>query len=149
MRKFSKFFNLFEVKKRSIIGFLKSGIVLCSQEFCELLEMVESLFWYKKYKHINCLKVSINCCIWVVYWPLLNRFSGNLLNILQMLGLNRKCLPDNFGKIFRNTGELLLTFKICKVLISKKENYCNVSIPPLSLSLDVSQKRWKFSVFKT
>ena len=30
--------------------------------------MVKNPFWYKKYKHINCLKASINCSLGVVYW---------------------------------------------------------------------------------
>ena len=82
--------------------------------------MVKNPFWYKKYKHINWLKASINCSMWVVYWRLLNRFSGGLLNNLLMLGLHHRCLPENFRKIFQNTGRLLLTFNIYNVRVSKK-----------------------------
>ena len=124
MSKFSGFFYLFEepkkkTKERFISGFPKS-VVLYSQKFCGLPEMVKNPFWYKKYKHINWLKASINCSMWVVYWRLLNRFSGGLLNNLLMLGLHHRYLPENFRKIFQNTGRLLLTFNIYKVLISKK-----------------------------
>ena len=116
MRKFWGFcICLRSLRKNVISGFPKS-VVLCSQKFCVLPEMVKNLFWYKKYKHINCLKASINCSLWVAYWRLLNRFPGSLLIILLMLGLLHRCLPENF-RIF---GRLLLTFNIYKVLISKK-----------------------------
>ena len=123
MRKFSGFFYLFEeprkrTNERFISGFPKS-VVLYSQKFCGLLEMIKNPFWYKKYKYINWLKASINCSMWVVYWRLLNRFSGGLLNNL-LLGLHHRCLLENFRKIFQNNGRLLLTFNIYKVLISKK-----------------------------
>ena len=37
-----------------------------------------------------------------------------------MLGMHRRCFPKNFRKIFQNAWRLLLTFKIYKVLSSKK-----------------------------
>ena len=128
MRKFSGFFICLrslgkkeKAKEHSIKGFPKS-VVLCSQQFCGLPEMVKNPFWYKKYKHINWLKASINCSMWVLYWRLLNRFSGGLLNNLLMLGLHHRYLPQNFRKIFQSTGRLLLAFYIYTVLISKKRN---------------------------
>ena len=59
MRKFSRFFICLrslgkkeKAKEHSIKGFPKS-VVLCSQQFCGLPEMVKNPFWYKKYKDIN------------------------------------------------------------------------------------------------
>ena len=104
----------------SISGFPNSAVI-CSQKFHGLMEMVESPFWYKKYKYINFLKASSNCSMWVVYWRLLNQFSRSLLNILVMLGLHHRCLPENFRKIFQNTGRLLLTFKILSFDFQKRK----------------------------
>ena len=110
--------------------------------------MVKNPFWYKRYKHINWLQASINCSMWVAYWRLLNRFSGGLLNNLIMLGLHHWCLPDNFRKMFQNTGRLLLTFKFIKFWFRKKENYCNVGIPPLFFRNIFPESPESFSVFK-
>ena len=55
-------------------------------------------------------KASINCSMSVIYWRLLNRFSGDLLNSLLILGLHHRCFPEDFRKIFQNTGRLFLTF---------------------------------------
>ena len=69
MRKFSGFFICLrslgkkeKAKEHSIKGFPKS-VVLCSQQFCGLPEMVKNPFWYKKYKDINRLEASINCSV--------------------------------------------------------------------------------------
>ena len=97
MRKFSGFF----ICLRNLGKNFPKSVVLCSQKFCGLPEMVKNPFWYKKYKNRNYLKASINCSMWVVYWRLLNRFSGGLLNILLMLGLHHRCLPDILRKYFK------------------------------------------------
>ena len=124
MRKFSGIFlSIWGAQEKTQKHFIRSiseSAVLCSQKFWGLPEMVKNPFWYKKYKLINCLKASDNCSMWVVHWQSLNRFSGGLLNILLMLGLHHRCLPENFRKIFQNTRQLLQTLNICKVLISKE-----------------------------
>ena len=123
IRKFSRFFiclrSLRKNSRAPIRGFPKS-VALCSQKFCGLLKMVKKSVLIKKYTHINCLKALTNCSMWVVYWQLLNRFFRGLLNILLMLGLHHRRLPENFRKIFQNTGRLLLTFNIYNVRVSKK-----------------------------
>ena len=97
MRKFSGFF----ICLRNLGKNFPKSVVLYSQKFCGWPEMVKNPFWYKKYKNRNYLKVSINCSMWVVYWRLLNRFSGGLLNILLMLGLHHRCLPEILRKCFK------------------------------------------------
>ena len=66
-------------------------------------------------------KASLYCSMWVVYWRLLNWFSGGLLNILLMLGLHHRCFPENFRKIFQNTGWLILTFNIYSFDFQKRK----------------------------
>ena len=111
--------------------------------------MVKNPFWYKKYKHINWLKVSINCSVLVVYWRLLNQFSGGQLNNLLMLGLHHRYLPQNFMEIFQNTGRLLLAFSIYKVLISKKGKIIVTSVLHLHFfRFMFPENPESFSVFK-
>ena len=70
----------------------------------------------------------------LVYWRLLNRFSGGLLNNLLMLGLHHRCLPENFRKIFQNTGWLILAFNIYKVLIFISPFHLPTSCTPEDVS---------------
>ena len=145
MRTFSGFFiclrSLGKNQQRSISGFPKS-VVLCSQKFCGLPEMVKNPFWYKRFKHINWLKASINCSMWVVYWRLLNRFSRGLLNNL-LLGLHHR-YQRILGKYFKTLGGCFWHLTFIKFWFPKKENYCNVGILPLFFSFYVSRKPWKF-----
>ena len=127
--------SLEKTLERSISGFPNS-VFLCSQKFCGLPEMVKNPFWYKKYKHINWLKVSINFSKSVVYSRLLNRFSGGLLNDLLILRLH----PENFRKNFKTLGGCFWHLTFIKFWYPKKENYCNVAIPPLFFSRYVFPK---------
>ena len=64
MRKFSGVFlpvlGAYEKTQECSISGIPKSAVLCSRKFRGLLEMVK-VRWYKKYKHINCLKASSNC----------------------------------------------------------------------------------------
>ena len=131
MRKFSGFFICLrslgkkeKTKEHSINDFPKS-VVPCSQQFCGLPEMVKNPFWYKKYKHINCLKgvneqFYVSCILAIIAYQII------------------------LGKYFKTLGGCFWHLAFIKFWFLKKENYCNVGIPPLSFLLYVSRKPWKF-----
>ena len=115
------FFFLFEEPRKKLKNVPLATSLRASLYVIKSFADYQKIHFGTKKKHINWFKASINCSMWVVYWPLLNRFSGDLLNILLMSGLHHSCLPENFRKVFQNTGRLLLILTFIKFWFLKKE----------------------------